>query len=452
MSSEVPRAHYSLRRRLLTLLLASVVAAWTATTALAYIHSHHELDAILDAHLAQSARLLIAQSGHELEEIDFEDLGEPSPYDQVVAFQVWDHGRELVLRSPDAPDKPFSAVEQGFSDVDIGGRRWRVFSGWARGNAVLVQVAEDDAARATLLKRYALNSLRSLLLGLPVLALLIGWVVRRALRPLQELGEQVGRLGPTDLEPLASPGAPDEVKPLVERLNALFVRIADSLAAERRFTSHAAHELRTPLAAIRAQAEVAADSLDAGQRSAALAHVIEGCDRAGRLVDQMLLLARIDELQARPVPATCRLGEVAARVLADLAPAALQASVTLELDDDSAVSGQIDAALLEVALRNLVDNAVRHGGSPGKVSVRCFEDAGRACVEVSDTGPGVAPEELSQLGARFHRVPGTHARGSGLGLSIVERIAELHGGAVSYSAGSGQQGFCVRLVLPLHRA
>jgi two-component system sensor histidine kinase QseC len=112
VSSEVPRAHYSLRRRLLTLLLASVVAAWTATTALAYIHSHHELDAILDAHLAQSARLLIAQSGHELEEIDFEDLGEPSPYDQVVAFQVWDHGRELVLRSPDAPDKPFSELSR----------------------------------------------------------------------------------------------------------------------------------------------------------------------------------------------------------------------------------------------------------------------------------------------------------------------------------------------------
>ena len=237
------------------------------------------------------------------------------------------------------------------------------------------------------------------------------------------------------------------VGPVVKAADAVFKRVA---RGEYQYRGTVAP--RTPLAAIRAQAEVAADSLDAGQRSAALAHVIEGCDRAGRLVDQMLLLARIDELQARPVPATCRLGEVAARVLADLAPAALQASVTLELDDDSAVSGQIDAALLEVALRNLVDNAVRHGGSPGKVSVRCFEDAGRACVEVSDTGPGVAPEELSQLGARFHRVPGTHARGSGLGLSIVERIAELHGGAVSYSAGSGQQGFCVRLVLPLHRA
>lgn len=449
MSSQPRRAHYSLRRRLLTLLLGSVVAAWIVTTAFAYMHSHRELDAILDAHLAQSARLLIAQSGHELEEIDFEDMGDPIAYDQVVAFQVWEHGRKLVLRSPDAPDQPFSTVEQGFSDVEAGGRRWRVFSSWTRDDEVLVQVAEDDAARSALLKRYAINSLRSLLLGLPVLALLIGWVVRRALRPLQELGEQVGRLGPTDLEPLSSPGAPDEVKPLVERLNALFERIADSLQAERRFTSHAAHELRTPLAAIRAQAEVAADSRDADQRSAALAHVIEGCDRAGRLVDQMLLLARIDELPERPATGSCRLGEVAAHVLADLAPAALDANVTLELDGDAAVVGQVDAALLEVALRNLVDNAVRHGGSPGRVSVRCLELDGHACVEVSDSGPGVAEEELPQLGARFHRVPGTQARGSGLGLSIVARIAELHGGTVRYSAAKGRGGLCVRLMLPL---
>jgi two-component system sensor histidine kinase QseC len=243
-----------------------------------------------------------------------------------------------------------------------------------------------------------------------------------------------------------------EVNPLVERLNALFARIAASMQAERRFTSHAAHELRTPIAAIRAQAEVARESVDPAARDVALAHVIEGCDRAARLVDQMLLLSRIDERASQGGPATSRLDEAASRVIADLAPAALENGVALELATDEAVSVAVDGALLDVLLRNLLDNAVRHGGPPGPVTVRCTEDADGARLEVADLGPGVDETELAQLGSRFYRASSARGPGSGLGLSIVERIAEGCGGTVRYRRGDDGRGFAVEVRLPSRSA
>lgn len=439
---------YSLRRRLLTLLLASVVVAWAATTLLTYHHAHHELDELLDAHLARSARLLLAQEGDELEEIRIGESEDAGPYGQEVVLQVWRQGQVLALRSAGAPSVRLSPVETGFSDATVAGRQWRVFSGWDLEHQVLVQVAEDHALRERLLAHYTLSGLPALLFGVPLLGVLVWLVVGAAVRPLAHLGHEVSRRGPGDLRPLPDGGVPMEVNPLVDRLNALFVRISASMQAERRFTSHAAHELRTPIAAIRAQAEVARDSIDSVVREVALAHVVEGCDRAARLVDQMLLLARIDERAAQDGPVTSRLDQAAARVIADLAPAALDNGVALELATDEAVSVAVDGALLEVLLRNLLDNAVRHGGPPGPVTVRCMEGTDGARLEVADHGPGVDEAELAQLGHRFYRASSARGPGSGLGLSIVQRIAEGCGGTVRYRRGIAGRGFVVEVQLP----
>jgi len=439
---------YSLRRRLLTLLLASVVVAWAATTLLTYNHAHHELDELLDAHLARSARLLLAQEGDELEEIRIGEPGDAGPYGQEVVLQVWREGRVLALRSEGAPDARLSPVETGFSDAIVAGRHWRVFSGWDVERQILVQVAEDHALRERLLAHYTLSGLPALLFGVPLLGVLVWLVVGAAVRPLSHLGHEVSRRGPGDLRPLPDGGVPMEVTPLVDRLNALFARISASMQAERRFTSHAAHELRTPIAAIRAQAEVARDSTDSTARELALAHVIEGCDRAARLVDQMLLLARIDERASLDGQATSRLDQAAARVIADLAPAALDSGVGLELATDEAASVAVDDALLDVLLRNLLDNAVRHGGPPGPVTVRCTSGAVGALLEVADHGPGVDDAELAQLGHRFYRASGAQGPGSGLGLSIVHRIAEGCGGTVRYRRGNDGRGFVVEVRFP----
>ena len=437
-----------MRRRLLTLLLASVVLAWAVTTFLAYQHGHHELDELLDAHLARSARLLLAQEGDELEEIRLGPAEDAGPYGQEVVLQVWRDGRQLVLRSAGAPAERLSRVESGFSDAAVAGRNWRVFSGWDVEGQVLVQVAEDHALRERLLAHYTLSGLPAVLFGVPLLGVLVWLIVGAAVRPLAHLGHEVSRRGPADLHPLADGGAPTEIQPLVERLNALFARIGDSMQAERRFTSHAAHELRTPIAAIRAQAEVARDTRDPAARGPALDRVIEGCDRAARLVDQMLLLARIDERAVPSVPTATRLDHSASRVIADLAPAALARDVTLELATDGAVTAAVDGALLEVLLRNLLDNAVRHGRGPGVVTVSCRAGQDSAVLEVADQGPGVTDDELARLGQRFFRASNAQGPGSGLGLSIVQRVAENCGGTVTYRRGAGGRGLVVAVTFP----
>lgn len=442
----------SLRRLLRRTLLAVTSLAWLVAVAATWYDAAREIDTLLDAHLAQSARLLIAQSAHELEEVDLEDLRELAPYGQQVAFQVWDERGALVLRSADAPTTRFApGLDSGLADAEVAGESWRVYSGRDRRGRALVQVAERHAVRDRIARQVALNALWPLLLALPVLALLLGWIVGRALRPLDRLGLEVARRDPQALAPLPLEGVPEEAAPLVERINVLFGRVRESLEQERRFTANAAHELRNPLAALRAQAEVARAGSDPRRTAAALDQVIVACDRLARLVDQLLQLARVEsQVTARePVP----LAELARAVVADLAPAAIEAGHDLGVvvEAPAVVSG--NRSLLAALLRNLVDNALRHGaaprdGAPLHVTVTVGAAAGTASIVVEDDGAGVAPADLPRLGAFFERPAGTTAAGSGLGLALARRIAEVHDGRLALETGTDGRGLRVTLSLP----
>lgn len=439
---------YSLHRRLLALLLLVGTVAWLLATGLAYRHAHDQLDELLDARIARSARLILTQEPALLERMRIGHLPEEGPYDHEYAIQVWRNGTELIVRADHTPATRLSPVDTGFSDSTVDGRRWRVFSGWSEGRRVLVQIGEDQTLRERLLLYYTLSSVPALLLGLPFLGLAVWLIISAAVRPIVELGQQVSQRGPGDLHPLEYDGAPIEVDPLVDRLNALFARIADSIESEHRFTSYAAHELRTPIAAIRAQAEVARDSREPDSRDLALDRVIEGCDRASRMVEQMLLLARIDERTGHGIAHSNRLDLAAARVIASLTPGALRQGVTLELATENEVTVAADRALLEVLINNLLDNAIRHGGPPGPVTVRCLQLADVAVLEVADRGPGVEDAELELLGNRFYRGAHAHGAGSGLGLSIVQRIAEVSGAEVSYRRGDDGIGLVIQVRFP----
>jgi len=443
----------SLRRKLLVGLLGATAISWLVAAVATYADLHRDIDRLLDAHLRHSARLLIGQSAHEITEISPEDLGELSVYDQLVVFQIWDaETGQLLLRSPEAPARRFSAVARGFSDTQLAGRRWRVFSGSDRERRVLVQVAEDEVARARLIRRLTLNTLAPLVVLLPVLGLLVAWIVRRATGPLARLGDEVAARRAVDLQPLAEAGVPLEAKPVVQRLNELFGRIGMLLDSERRFTSHAAHELRTPVAAVRAQAEVALAATDGATRRAALTHVIEGCDRMARLIDQLLALARIDTDDVSRQFARLRLDELARRELAQLAPAAVQAGGSVAFEASGPVCVHGDATLLAILLRNLVDNAMRHSGPSPAVTVRCAVRDDTAELVVADRGPPIEASDLAQLGRRFFRRAGTVATGSGLGLSIAQRIAALHAGGVQFEPGAAGRGLTVRFRLPAIQA
>lgn len=425
----------SLRQRLTITLLATVAAVWLATAAYTYFDARHEIDRLLDGHLAQSAALILAQaSGDELEEIELEHLPGMHERARRVAVQVWERGRELRLRSASAPSTRLSGEEEGFSTTRIDGRTWRVFSGWDAKRRVLVQVGERDEARREIATEIARNLLVPLLVALPLLGLFAWWNIGRAVSPLATLGREMENRKDDDLRPVEMAAAPSEVRPLVAGLNDLFARVERLLEGERRFTADAAHELRTPLAALKTQAQVAKGAGNDESRQRALDQVIAGCDRASRLVDQLLTLARLEAAGSAGLDAKCDLAALAAAAVADAAPNAVARGTEIEFSGEGSVTVAGDAGLLAILLRNLVDNAVRYGGSGGPVSVRVGVDEGRPVLEVRDRGSGVSEADLARLGERFHRVLGTGETGSGLGLSIVKRIATLHRATMEFAA------------------
>ncbi len=440
----------SLRARLLSGVLAAVAATWLVVSVAGYLRARRELGELLDAHLAQSAALLIAQLPADAEalELDLEHAPELHRYARNVAFQVWQEGRKLRLHSLSAPQERLSPIERGFSDSTVSGVRWRVFSAWTAGGEALVQVGERSEARDAVARQIALHLLAPLLVALPLLGVALTVAVGRALGPLRALAEAVASRDPGRLEPVSVAGVPREVAPLVERLNALFARIAASLEKERAFTADAAHELRTPLAAIRAQAQVAYESSEDAERSRALEQVMAGCDRAARLSEQLLTLARVEDAASRRGFELCDLRALARSVLAELAQDAHSRGVAFELHAEAPVRVSGDAGLLHVVLRNLVDNAIRYAadGRVVRVEAGCVERS--PVLRVVDRGPGIPAGDRGRVLDRFHRLAGSGEAGAGLGLSIVSRIASLHGARLELREGPAGRGLEVSLAFP----
>jgi two-component system sensor histidine kinase QseC len=432
----------SLKQRLLALALTAITLVWLGTTAFTYQDAREEFDEVLDAHLAQAAALLVVQSSHDIDELETEHAPLLHKYARRVAFQIWEKGNRLRLHSANAPQQPLANNELGFSDNTIDGTRWRVFSTWDDSGEYLIHVAERTDVRDELANGIAENLLRPLWFSLPLLALLLWIAVMRGLRPLDKLTSEVEQREPDNLAALDASSAPREVVPLIERLNRLFARIDASMQKERRFTADAAHELRTPVAAIKAQAQVARAASGEPERIHALDNAILGCDRAARLIEQLLTLARVDTLgggMAKP----CQLRVIATEVIAALAPAALEKGVQLELlaGGEAAVRGNPE--LLRMLLRNLLDNSIQHTSPGTSVQVGITHESGDICLSVSDNGPGIPEQERAKVVERFYRPLGTQASGSGLGLSIVKRIAEVHDATLQMRPVSAGQGLRV---------
>lgn len=443
----MPRNAYSLKKRLVIVLLVLIGAMWSGIVAYTYLDIRHESEELLDAHLAQSAALILAQAEHALEEIDIEHAPQFKEGNRV-AFQLWERGERLRLHSNNAPNTRLSAVTTGFSNAVVNGKEWRVFSAWTRHHENLVQVAELTEAREDITHTLTLNLLLPLLIALPLLGLLVWLAVTHALNPLDRLGKEVALREAANLEPLQAQGAPREIMPLIDNLNTLFARVARLIEHERRFTADAAHELRTPLAALMTQAQVARAAAGDTERNHALDNVITGCARAARIVEQMLTLARLEPDDAAGQHAIFDLRALTQSVIADIAPSALQGGVDIELKecDETRISGNSD--LIRIALRNLVDNAVRYSREGGRVQVEVLRTGDSVRVRITDQGPGLSADERKKVGQRFYRVLGNAATGSGLGLSITRRIAELHDGALELKQNSGGQGLTAELQLP----
>ena len=427
----------SLQNRLLVVVLGGVSVMWLVVALATWIDTEHEVSELLDAHLAQAAALLVSQPLDDLGHLNLSTTPNLDEYQSKVVLQVW-HGGDLVVRSATAPTRPLAPfVQRGFLDVVVSDVSWRVFSAPGRDEHVVIQVAEQVQARDDVLAASLRSVLWPMTVALPLLALGVWWGVRHAIKPLRDLGWQVSHRRPDASDRLEVRDVPLEAQPLVTELNRLFDRTSSLIQSERRFTADAAHELRTPLAAIRIQAQVAQGAVDADERNEALADTLKGCDRATRLVEQLLQLARLETgVEGTDQPGlSTNLGHCVQAVMAYLVPVAAQRQQKLECvplsgsgETAHALLCPVPEALAMVLVRNLLDNALRYSPDQARVRLRMFvQPGGGGGFTVEDSGPGLAPEQLQRLGERFFRVVGTNQPGSGLGWSIVTRIAKQHG-------------------------
>lgn len=427
----------SIRRNLLVWLLAALSAGLFAGAVGIYLQARADANELFDYHLRQvvaslPGRTFPAIIGHETAILE-----------DGTVIQIWDQsGARLYFSHPQArlPER----AELGFSTVNTSQGRWRVFSAIVGSN--VVQAAQPMHARGQMAAGVALRSTLPFLILFPVLGIAIVFAVRHGLAPLDLLAAGVTTRSAQSLAPIQETGVPEEARGLVHALNGLLVRLGQALEGQRAFIADAAHELRTPLAALKLQMQLVGRAQDADERRAAQAELEAGLARAAHLVDQLLMLARQEP--SAPVPATqCALADIACAIVAARAPLALQAGIDLGVKRAAPLILQGDPAALAVMLGNLVDNALRYTPSGGSIDVETYEEDSAFVLEVADSGPGIALDERERVFDRFYRVPGSPGIGSGLGLAIVKRIAQSHSATVLLDERAGG-GLRVRVRFP----
>lgn len=456
----------TLTARVLCWVLVVVSATWLLVALLSYRDAVHEVRELFDAQLANVAHILLFQPA--VANPNFYAQLPPVKYGETFAVQWLDAQGRVLAHSRYAPSYPMRPKGYGFASVGkrpwqrwlqffwFTSRRqgvwedyaWRVYAVQDPVSRRQVQVAERFDARDELALEMAGRLLQPMLVLLPLLGLGIVLAVRWGLRPLRQWSHEVQRCDPQHLQPLVLADCPADLQPLLVAMNGLLTRLAASLAQEKRFTADAAHELRTPLAAIRLHAQVALQAGgDLTGQTLALHQVIQGVDRMTRLVTQLLALARWEQTQFfQPTVLDC--ARLCQEVLADLVQLALDKDLQLSLVAPHAVWVAADATALGMALRNVLDNALRYTPEGGHVEVQVMNVQGVAHVVVCDSGGGIPSADLGRVCDRFYRVMGQEASGCGLGLALVQEIMARHHGQL-HLENRLQGGLQVSLTLPV---
>jgi two-component system OmpR family sensor kinase len=437
----------SLRGRLLVWLLGGVLLVGAAGGWFVYRNALVEADVFFDYQLRQTALLLSDQPVEYLLNPDIPQTS--AEYDFVV--QVWTlDGLRVYLSRPHAVLPTVTRL--GFSTAETSEGRWRVFG--AQAPTKVIQVAQPMRVRERQAVDLALRTLTPFVLLMPILALFIWFAVGHALEPLQRLTLLVKSRKVIALDPLPDAHLPGEVQPLVAALNDLLGRLGAALERERGFLADAAHELRTPLTALHLQVGAVARATDDAERVDAMERLSAGVQRAIRLVEQLLSLAR-QEPRADVAPTRLRLDELVRDVVAEMVPLADARKIDLGISASQPTHVLGDADALRTLARTLVDNAVRYTPTDGSVDLSVLEtsNAGhnedrRAVLRVVDTGPGIPPNERRRVFDRFYRPPGTYPPGSGLGMAIVKAVADAHGASIVLDTGADGRGLAVTVTFP----
>jgi len=455
----------SLRNRISVLVLAVIAAVLIPLVTLSYVFMRGEVDELSDARLAQSARTisaLVADAGTTaltakvpLEISSWHDEeGKQAltvrghSYEMEIGFQYWSVAKRLLMNSGNLRDIPLDAAAAGFADILVSGRRWRVFTLQdARRN--WVRVGERYDSRHDIARALAIEAVAPVAIGLPLLALLAGWAVRRGLRPLRVLADRLAERRPDDTEAVAVADLPREIEPVVAALNGLLSRVRSLLHHERQFTANAAHELRTPLAGALIHIENAQAAATPTAIAQALGKAEQGLTRLTRIVNQMLELARWDAATSTRELQAVDLRRCVDEELQELG--AMAADKDLEI----AINSEAEACIvdgwepgLRTLLRNLLDNAIRYSFPGGRVEIDIAQHDGGTRLSIANHGPGIEPARRASMFERFQRGPDGISEGSGLGLSIVARIAQLHRARVTLADVDTHEGLRVEIAFP----
>lgn len=426
----------SIRRRLLVWLLVGLFVSTSVAAFAVYLRAQVEARDLFDYQLQLMAAAFPNEgfgtaTAPPLDETDTED---------IVVVQIWDqNGAQLYLSRPGAA-APQSA-DIGFSTVATPDGNWRVYNALIGNN--IVQVSQPTSVREQLAAGLALRTILPLLILLPVLIALIWITVGRGLRPLNAVASALGNRSANALKPLPEDGVPSEVQPLVAALNGLLVRLGRALSLQRSFIADAAHELRTPLTAVKLQIQLAERAVTDAERAAAFAQLKGGTERAARLVEQLLTLARNEPEAAERPFMPLNLTDMARQVVAEHAPIAQAKGVDLGLSGASSIAIAGDPDALRIMLGNLVDNAINYTPAGGAVDVEAAVQDDQPCLTVTDTGPGIPLAERERVFDRFYRHATAGASGVGLGLAIVRTIAQRHHASIELSDGDLGRGLKV---------
>lgn len=443
-------APWSLRRRLLAAIMGASIVLWLASLGIVTVIAWQETNEVFDEALEESGYMLLAATADWNERGLLLQPGDGGRHGRKVdmQYQIVADGR-VVQRTGGAPPQPFVSNfddDDGFAEAEALGRRWRVFVVRSEADDAAgryeVQVGQQLRKRHDILEELA-DSLLPPVAGFLLLLALVCWLLTgRVLKPLRRTAASIAAKTPDDLALVALDGQPREVLPIVQALNGVLGRLEGALLAERRFTADAAHELRTPLAGLHMHVQLLQRQHPALE--APFAKLRQDIARVTALVDSLLTLARLDPLaREQLVRQPVALAPLLERVTAQHAPEAARRGIAL--DCSCAIAQlQADPQLLEIVLRNLVDNALRYCPDGSRIEI----DASHGRIVVRDDGPGVDAADRARLGERFFRVLGQGQPGSGLGLSIVRRIVDLHGIVLDFGPGIGGRGLGVTLTLP----
>jgi two-component system, OmpR family, sensor kinase len=436
----------SIRRQLVLWLMGALILGIAAVALATYYAALEQLGALFDSELRQ-----IAQAVHLRE--DWAEAGHVRIATEDVAFAVraYDDGGRVFFESglPSLPADAPKTLDPGFSIVSTADGPWRVYTHVTPEG--VVQVAQPEAIRDALARELSLRMLLPELLLIPVLAGLVAWILKRALAPLDHTSARVRERDAARLDPLPSAGVPSELAPLVEQINALLARLAASLETQRRFVADAAHELRSPVAALALQIQLVERAQSEAARAAALAELKLGIARTGRLVHQLLDLARLEPGVATEAPGPVDLAQVVREVIGSFAVRADSQRVDLGAEAAVEVIVTGSASELRSLVANLVDNALRYAPAQSAVTVSLREARGAIELAVDDAGPGIPPSQRERVLRRFQRIDGDSTSGSGLGLPIAKAIVERHRGDLvlaDASPGKEPPGLSVQVRLP----